>query len=941
MKKLGGIVIFIFLWIFFFHQQGSSQEKGLFLYYNFAERTSEKVIDKSGNGNNGFIKGNAQWIKRGKDFCLEFDGRTTYIEIPVKIIDFSNGYTFSMDLYLPGETEEIHKELWPTLFSCQKGGNGVIIYFYKSNHSSFPGAVAVCHKEEKPEYNIAANLKEKVTKGWHNYLFTYDGKNSKIYFDGELLTQKTIHNFYLPLDKPFLIGVRSNLSSEYYLKGRVDNVFIYNRALTQEEIQSLLLKKNRVEGDKMKSFNIGNIRYEVDIEKGNIISAYDIHTDTKLFTTLKFWQIELNSSQGEKKIITPEDTIKFNLSRFSISKENWRLIWEIPVEGKENAIVVVEGYKAQKGSGSYWQINTELKSNKWYIWEVKFPYLDKLGPFSIKKENDYAFWPRTSGRLIKNPYQSFPHMGYWDSLPYPGASWSMQLAAIYGDKSGLYLCSEDSSCRVKQFRYEKKEGNFSFSLTQYPENMGKIKNYHQPYPILIEAFKGDWYTVAEKYRNWALNQPWIRAERTGNWKTGREILSNNALWVINNPSHGISYLIKLRKDIGVSYITHMYSWHTNPFDTYYPEYFPPVPVIPEMIKKMHQNGILFHPYINVRLWDTTLKSFTPEVKENVVKKINGELDINPIGQKKHPTATMCPSSTFWQEKIAGIVEKLVKEYESDGVYLDQFSTGCIPCLNEKHHHPIGGGNYWANGYREMVKKIEEKLKDAKRHYFLTSESFTDAFIGVIDGFLLWVSYGPDFIPFAQSVYGDRAYFWGRWFGKNDFKDVKNFRSKIADMFVQGVQLGWFCPTYLYQQKNYKDLISALSPYVSLWEKANKYLNRGRLIRPPEVLSAKTKSPFEKLSFVWGHHSKNVEVKLPAVMVSLWEFNPNDIALIMANVSEKEQEALIKFPNLDGKWQVEILLYNSKSKTFSWNLSKVNKIEIPAGQPVVIKMKKIR
>jgi PKD repeat protein len=86
----------------------------------------------------------------------------------------------------------------------------------------------------KGEINLNDNL-------WHHIAFTYDAngelKNFKMYIDGLLHTAKTVTGIIYPGDGMLMIGSRAIGNSWYYdAKYHVDDVRLWNRALTQEEL---------------------------------------------------------------------------------------------------------------------------------------------------------------------------------------------------------------------------------------------------------------------------------------------------------------------------------------------------------------------------------------------------------------------------------------------------------------------------------------------------------------------------------------------------------------------------------------------------------------------------------------------------------------------------------------------------------------------------------
>jgi hypothetical protein len=79
---------------------------------------------------------------------------------------------------------------------------------------------------------------------WHHIVYTKDGTNHTIYVDGSL-DQSFTSNAVISWVEPLFIGKRwTNNSSINWFNGIIDDVRIYNRALTAEEVTLLYKEAN-------------------------------------------------------------------------------------------------------------------------------------------------------------------------------------------------------------------------------------------------------------------------------------------------------------------------------------------------------------------------------------------------------------------------------------------------------------------------------------------------------------------------------------------------------------------------------------------------------------------------------------------------------------------------------------------------------------------------
>ena len=83
---------------------------------------------------------------------------------------------------------------------------------------------------------ISCNGGQLVENEWTSIASTYDGNTLKLYIDGVLVNERSYSFELISNDSPLSIGHRHTSVDEYF-KGQIDEVSIFNRALTQEEIQ--------------------------------------------------------------------------------------------------------------------------------------------------------------------------------------------------------------------------------------------------------------------------------------------------------------------------------------------------------------------------------------------------------------------------------------------------------------------------------------------------------------------------------------------------------------------------------------------------------------------------------------------------------------------------------------------------------------------------------
>jgi len=80
---------------------------------------------------------------------------------------------------------------------------------------------------------------------WHMLSFIADGSTLRVYSDGILeegIDDRNMSRSFNDTDAPLMIGVGGGFGVNYYFNGGIDDVRIYNRVLTEDQIKYLLEK---------------------------------------------------------------------------------------------------------------------------------------------------------------------------------------------------------------------------------------------------------------------------------------------------------------------------------------------------------------------------------------------------------------------------------------------------------------------------------------------------------------------------------------------------------------------------------------------------------------------------------------------------------------------------------------------------------------------------
>lgn len=233
---MGWISRFNILWILvmlsfcFSTAGGTTPSEGLMAYYPF----DGDYRDYSGNNNHGTAKGSMAFVAGKMDKAASFDGKSWVEAADSSSLDLKDAFTFSLWLY----KEDAGTGGWSVLLS--KGDTSAL-------DSRSPYALAHTRDGLYPSvrlirnnyYNTIDSSIKLDFKKWYHLSVTWDGSKIKFYLDGELLDTK---NWDAPIpnsDAKLLIGNDPPGATEYF-KGTMDDLRIYNYALSENEIKKIM-----------------------------------------------------------------------------------------------------------------------------------------------------------------------------------------------------------------------------------------------------------------------------------------------------------------------------------------------------------------------------------------------------------------------------------------------------------------------------------------------------------------------------------------------------------------------------------------------------------------------------------------------------------------------------------------------------------------------------
>ncbi len=203
---------------------------GMVSYWKFDEGNGTIAYDSAGT-NDGTIHG-AAWTTGQIDGALSFDGSNDYVSVTHDpALDITGDITISTWIYL--NEGALYEGL---VTKCVGKGPRNNPYDFRLTLSGLTLVRADATGHERVYSNLKIPLGE-----WHHGLVRVENNVPDFYIDG-VITRKSADVIFTRTPtgntKPVLIGARDD---GLYFEGIIDDVMIFDRALSAEEIQQLYL----------------------------------------------------------------------------------------------------------------------------------------------------------------------------------------------------------------------------------------------------------------------------------------------------------------------------------------------------------------------------------------------------------------------------------------------------------------------------------------------------------------------------------------------------------------------------------------------------------------------------------------------------------------------------------------------------------------------------
>ena len=226
------------LWSFETEPDISVSDPNLVGWWKLDEGVGTKALDWSGLGNHGALINGPRWSYGMIDGALLFDGLNDQVSLPVgSVVSSLADSTFAVWVNYAGIGDP-----WQGIFDF---GTGTDVYMYLSPTSGWGNTplqfgITVGGNAEENQLIAPTGL----ATGWHHLAVVMDdvSENMELYLDGSVIATATLT--LLPKDlgetTQNWIGRMQSEVNTYFI-GFLDDLRIYNKASTQEEIRRMMV----------------------------------------------------------------------------------------------------------------------------------------------------------------------------------------------------------------------------------------------------------------------------------------------------------------------------------------------------------------------------------------------------------------------------------------------------------------------------------------------------------------------------------------------------------------------------------------------------------------------------------------------------------------------------------------------------------------------------
>jgi hypothetical protein len=209
------------------------------LHLPFDEGTGTTAYDTSSNGRNGTLTNGPAWIAGKVGNAVHFDEVNDYVSVP----GFALNNEFTLAFWFVDKSVDDPTFRYMFSWGTVATFNSINVWIYESSGVSSAWLRTDIEDLNGPMREDYDDIKDAtVADGqWHHYCATVaNGAGLTVYLDGQpRVTDATVGGSSIAPTGNITIGGRNDLNSDRFFGGKIDDVRIYNQALTSSDVLAI------------------------------------------------------------------------------------------------------------------------------------------------------------------------------------------------------------------------------------------------------------------------------------------------------------------------------------------------------------------------------------------------------------------------------------------------------------------------------------------------------------------------------------------------------------------------------------------------------------------------------------------------------------------------------------------------------------------------------
>lgn len=196
----------------------------------FDEGGGEVAKDSSGNGHDGELLGDLEWVEGKFNGAISFPGvNGSFVSVPHE--DSLNLTKWTITVWVKTAISDV----WHTLVEKENPSDAES----KSNyHLQIRDTGVVDCGYQCPDWQESWGMSNVQDGKWHHLAGTYDGNLLRVYVDGNLENEETYGT--TPITNNHVLGLGACSDGQYGASAVIDEIGLFDAAFSAEEIKAIM-----------------------------------------------------------------------------------------------------------------------------------------------------------------------------------------------------------------------------------------------------------------------------------------------------------------------------------------------------------------------------------------------------------------------------------------------------------------------------------------------------------------------------------------------------------------------------------------------------------------------------------------------------------------------------------------------------------------------------